>query len=95
MAQNEFCVENEKEKKMFTPSCEQREITCKNRYFFIEHIHHKKSKDYGSVCVESFRSPSGTDSWHHRNGYQHAPKAIEAFIFSKEDGQIARITHLF
>jgi hypothetical protein len=68
---------------------------CKNRYFFIEHIHHKKSKDYGSVCVESFRSPSGTDSWHHRNGYQHAPKAIEAFIFSKEDGQIARITHLF
>jgi hypothetical protein len=67
----------------------------KHRYFYISHIHHKKSKDYGSVCVESFRSPSGTDSWHHRNGYQHAPKAIEAFIHNKEQGQIARITHIF
>jgi len=68
---------------------------CKHRYFYTEHIHHKKSKDYGSVCIESFRSPSGTDSWHHRNGYQHAPKAIEAFIHSKDNGQIARLTHIF
>lgn len=69
--------------------------TSKHRYVYISHIHHKRSKDYGSVCVESFRSPSGTDSWHHRNGYQHAPKAIEAFIHHKEQGQIARITHIF
>lgn len=68
---------------------------AKHRYFYISHIHHKKAKDYGSVCVESFRSPSGTDSWHHRNGYQHAPKAIEAFIHHSEQGQIARITHIF
>lgn len=68
---------------------------CKHRYFYIHHIHHKKSKDFGSVCVESLRSPSGTDSWHHRNGYQHSPKAIESFIHSKNDGQIARITHIF
>lgn len=67
----------------------------KHRYFYISHIHHKKSKDYGSVCVESFRSPSGTDSWHHRNGYQHAPKAVEGFIHHKTDGQIARITNIF
>ena len=68
---------------------------CIHRYFYTEHIHHKKSKDYGSVCIESFRSPSGTDSWHHRNGYQHSPKAIEAFIHSKENGQLARLTHIF
>jgi hypothetical protein len=68
---------------------------ARHRYVYISHIHHKKSKDYGSVCVESFRSPSGTDSWHHRNGYQHSPKAIEAFIHHKEQGQIARITHIF
>lgn len=68
---------------------------CKHRYFYIHHIHHKKSKDYMSVCVESLRSPSGTDSWHHRNGYQHAPKAIEAFIHHAKFGQISRITHLF
>lgn len=68
---------------------------CKHRYYYTHHIHHKKSKDYMSVCVESLRSPSGTDSWHHRNGYQHAPKAIEAFIHSKRHGQISRLTNLF
>jgi len=69
--------------------------SCKNRYFYIHHIHHKSSKDYMGVTVESLRSPSGTDSWHHRNLYQHAPKAIEGFLHSKMFGQIARITHLF
>ena len=68
---------------------------CKHRYFYTHHIHHKKSKDYGSVCVESLRSPSGTDSWHHKNGYQHAPKAVEAFIHHPTHGQIARFTHVF
>ena len=67
----------------------------KHRYFFTHHIHHKNSKDYGSVCVESLRSASGTDGWHHRNGYQHAPKAIEGFIMHKEHGQIARLTNIF
>jgi hypothetical protein len=68
---------------------------CKHRYIYTHHIHHKKSKDYGSVCIESLRSPSGTDSWHHRNGYQHSPKAVEMFIHDKNDGQIARINHIF
>jgi len=68
---------------------------CKHRYFYVHHIHHKKSKDYMSVCVEALRSPSGTDSWHHRNGYQHSPKAVEGFIHHPEHGQICRLTHLF
>ncbi len=68
---------------------------CKHRYVYTSHIHHKSSKDIMSVNVESFRSPSGTDSWHHRNGYQHAPKAIEAFIHHKDNGQIARLTEIF
>lgn len=67
----------------------------KHRYVYTHHVHHKMSKDYIGVTVESLRSPSGTDSWHHRNGYQHAPKAVEGFLHSKENGQIARITHLF
>lgn len=66
-----------------------------NRYIYIHHIHHKMAKDYVGVTVESLRSPSGTDSWHHRNGYQHAPKAVEGFIHHKEHGQIARLTHIF
>jgi hypothetical protein len=67
----------------------------KHRYIYTHHIHHKQSKDFGSVCVESLRSPSSTDSWHHRKGFQHSPKAVEGFIHHKEFGQIARLTHIF
>ena len=67
----------------------------KHRYVYTHHVHHKVAKDFIGVTVESLRSPSGTDSWHHRNGFCHAPKAIEGFLHSKEHGQICRITHLF
>lgn len=69
--------------------------SCKHRYIYIHHFHHKISKDYMGVCVEALRSCSGTDSWHHRNQFQHAPKAIEGFIHHPKFGQIARLTHLF
>jgi hypothetical protein len=65
------------------------------RYVYTHHVHHKIVKDDIGVTVESLRSPSGTDGWHHRNGYQHAPKAVEGFIHDKNHGQIARLTHLF
>lgn len=68
---------------------------CKHKYIYTHHLHHKVSKEYMSVCVETLRSPSGTDSWHHRNGYQHAPKAVEGYLHDKEHGQIARFTHIF
>ena len=67
----------------------------KHRYVYTHHVHHKMSKDYIGVTVESLRSPSGTDSWHSRNGYAHAPKAVEGFLHHKTQGQIARISHLF
>jgi hypothetical protein len=67
----------------------------KHRYIYTHHVHHKTSKDYIGITVESLRSPSGTDSWHSRNGYQHAPQAVEAFLHCKNHGQIARISHLF
>lgn len=68
---------------------------CKHKYFYTHHIHHKKSKDYMGVTVESMRSPSGTDGWHSRNGYQHSPKGVDAFIHHPEQGQVARISHIF
>lgn len=67
----------------------------RHRYVYTHHIHHKSSKDYAGVTVESLRSPSGTDSWHHRNGYQHAPKAVEGFVHHPKYGQICRISHIF
>lgn len=71
----------------------------KYRYCYLHHIHHKQvnkfqsGKDYIGVTVEYLRSPSSSDSWHHRNGFTGNKKAIEGFIHHKEYGQIARITH--
>lgn len=71
------------------------------RYIYLHHLHHSRKttflsgKDYQGAAVEYLRSVSYTDSWHHRNGYQHAPKAVTGFIHSKQFGQVARLTHLF
>lgn len=67
----------------------------KYRYMYTHHVHHKSSKEYPGVTVETLRSPSATDSWHHRNGYQHASKAVEAYLHHPEHGQIARFSHFF
>lgn len=72
-----------------------------HRYWFLHHVHHKikhrwlDGKDYHGCSVEYMRSPSGTDSWHHRNGYQGSAKAIEGFIISENNGQIARLNYIF
>jgi hypothetical protein len=68
---------------------------CKHRYIYTHHIHHKKSKDFQSVLVESLRSPSESDSWHHRNQYTGNPKAIECFLHHKVFGQTDRWMHIF
>jgi hypothetical protein len=67
---------------------------AEHRYFFTHHVHHKTAKDFINVIVESLRSPSESDSWHYRNGYV-TPCAIEGFIHSKNNGQVARLTHFF
>lgn len=74
--------------------CKKQWGNAEHRYFFTHHIHHKTSKDYISCTVESLRSPSPADSWHHRNGYVNTP-AIEGFLISKKKGQVARLTHYF
>lgn len=68
---------------------------CVHRYIYGHHVHHKTAKDVFSVCIETLRSPSGTDSWHHRKGFQHAPKAIEGFIHHPTHGQVAKLVHIF
>ena len=70
-------------------------LKCIHRYIYGHHIHHATKKDFGSVCVETLRSPSGTDSWHHRKGYQHSPKAVEGAIHHPEFGKVAHLTHIF
>jgi len=75
--------------------------TTKFRTMFLHHLHHMKKfkfqtgSDFPGVTVRYLRSPSGTDSWHHKNGYQHAPKAVEAFIYDYKSGPKARFTYTF
>jgi len=72
---------------------------CEYRYIYLHHIHHKQThkwmsgKDFIGVTAEYLRTPSPSDSWHHKNGFVESKKAIEAFIHSKEHGQVARLTH--
>ena len=67
----------------------------KHRYIYTHHVHHKTSKDHIGITIESLRSPSGTDVWHHNKGYTGAVKAVEGFIHHKDYGQVARLTHIF
>lgn len=75
--------------------------SSKFRYIYLHHIHHKKhikwqnGKDYIGATVEYLRTPSATDGWHSKKGYVGVSQAIEGFVHSKENGQIARLTHYF
>ena len=75
----------------------------KHRTIYLHHLHHRSvtkwpgpwqsAKDYIGVTAEHIRSPSGTDSWHHKKGYVGVPRCVEAFIHHNSDGQVARLTH--
>ena len=75
--------------------------STKFRYFYCHHIHSMKKlkwlsgRDYIGMTVEHLRSCSGPDRWHSSNGFVGAPKAIEGFIHSPNEGQVAKITHYF
>lgn len=70
-------------------------VNCKYKHFYVHHTHHKFVKDYAGVTVETVRSITGTDSYHHIEGYQHVPKAIEGFIHSQNNGRVSSIHHHF
>jgi len=64
------------------------------RYMYFHHMHHKIAKDQIGCTIEYLRSASWTDSWHDRNWYISTP-AVDWFIHSKDNWQVARITHYF
>ena len=66
----------------------------KFRYIYLHHIHHKIAKDLIWVTLEYMRSASSPDRWHSDNWYINK-QAVDWFIISKEEWQIARLTHYF
>ena len=67
----------------------------KFRKIYKHHLHHRNEKDYPGVTVQTVRTSSGSDSWHHISGYQHAQKAMECFLHGKGKGQYASFSHYF
>jgi len=68
---------------------------CMHRYIFKHHVHHRTSKDYIGVTIQTLRSTSGTDAWHAKAGYTGVPIALEAFLHHPILGQTAQFSYLF
>lgn len=64
---------------------------------FVHHVHHgsetvyKPAKDFPGVRVNTLRSMSPSDEWHHNAGFTGVPRSIESFIFHKEYGRVAHL----
>jgi len=76
-------------------------LRCDTKYTHVykHHLHHKElfvltGKDYWDITVETIRSPSESDRWHHAKGYGWK-SAIEWAIHSYTWWQVARLTHWF
>lgn len=71
------------------------------RYMHIHHIHHwskiefQTGKDYPGVTVQSMRSLSAPDVWHAAMGYLGAPRAVDAFLYHPEYGQVNHLSAVF
>lgn len=72
-----------------------------HRYVYLHHLHHHirneflAGKDFPGVTVQHMRSPSASDSWHHKNGYTGNPQAVEAHVHHPIGGRVACLTHVF
>ena len=67
---------------------------CEFRYIVGHHVHHQNLKEMPGVTYTTLRSASSADAWHARSGYIAQP-AMEAMVFSPNQGQVARLTHNF
>jgi hypothetical protein len=59
---------------------------CKHKAFFTGHLHHESVKDYKGVKIFQMPSLSGSDRWHHQNGYEGSVRALHAYIIDQENG---------
>lgn len=66
-------------------------VQLEKDYRDVKVINTGKNLSVNRTHVEYLRSASGTDSWHHRNGYQHAPQGIEGFVHDIDNGQICSL----
>ena len=66
------------------------------REWHLGDIHHKKevelvgTEEHAGMTVRYLRSLTSTDAWHDAHGFAHNVRAIEGFLWDKEDGLVAQ-----
>lgn len=63
----------------------------KHRVFFVGHLHSEVIKDVNGVKIYQMPSLSGTDKWHHKQGYVNSVKGMSAYIIDKTSGVTASL----
>lgn len=59
---------------------------AKNKAFFVGHLHSEKIVDVSGVKIYQMPSLSGSDRWHHNNGYIGSVKGMAAYVVDKTEG---------
>jgi hypothetical protein len=54
--------------------------------FFTGHLHHELVKDNKGVKVYQMPSLSGSDRWHHYNGYVGSERGLAAYLIHETKG---------
>lgn len=83
---------------LFATEFDQEWAIGRKREIFVHHVHHgsetvfKPVKDHPGIRVNTLRSMSPTDEWHHNAGFTGVPRSIESYVFHKEYGRMAHLT---
>lgn len=59
---------------------------AKYKAFFTGHLHHELVKDINGVKIFQMPSLSGSDRWHHNNGYEGSTRSLHAYVIHSEKG---------
>ena len=67
---------------------EAREAWGRTKYheMHMGHLHSEQTKETNGIIFRNLSSFTGTDNWHHQNGYVGAVKKCQSFLWDKEKG---------
>lgn len=54
--------------------------------FHLGHLHSEQTRENNGIIIRHLSSVTGTDMWHHNNGYVGAIKKSQSFLWDKEYG---------
>ncbi|GAG89749.1 unnamed protein product [marine sediment metagenome] len=65
----------------------------KHKYFHLGHQHHLKVEDTQGVTLITAPTPAEVDHYEAKKGYTMSNRAIKAWVYNWNDGEIASFTH--